>query len=175
MGDLKLPAGAVNTVTGFNTDPTRDPDARRHGDDMQHSPLRCIWLLLLHHAPLCPSFRQRPSHTHMNNILGRSANAVTAREQANVWCYLSLTRRTVVVLITLCSLVVLLPTACSWLHHARTTMPAVAAQLVESETRPQEPDSATFAVCVMMRVAADDPQWVDGRAEDVHEVRDEAA
>ena len=106
----------------------------------------------------------------MNNILGRSANAVSAREQAQAWCSVSLKCQTVAVLTALCTLVLLLPTACSWLQHAGDTAPAVV-QLVEVEQRQPAPDSATFAICVMMRVASDDPQWVDGRAEDVHEVR----
>ncbi len=106
----------------------------------------------------------------MNNILGRSAHAVSPREQAQSWCYASLTRQTVVLLATLCTLVLLSPTACSWMRHARDTTPA-ARQLAEVERRQEAPDTANFAICAIVRVASDDPQWVDGRAEDVHEVR----
>ena len=35
----------------------------------------------------------------------------------------------------------------------------------------EPPDNATFAICTIINLAADDPQWVDGRAEDLHEVR----
>ena len=117
-----------------------------------------------------PSSAQLPTVvvvTHMNDILGRSGD--TARGQATSWCHWSLTRRTLVALVTLCLLVLLLPTACSRAQHARHATPAVA-QLVEVQREQQAPDDATFAICVMMRVASDDPQWVDGRAEDVHEV-----
>ena len=33
------------------------------------------------------------------------------------------------------------------------------------------PDDATFAICTMVKLEKDDPQWNDGRAEDLHEVR----
>ena len=35
----------------------------------------------------------------------------------------------------------------------------------------EAPDDAVVAVCTMVKIAGDDPQWVDGRAEDLHEVR----
>ncbi len=110
----------------------------------------------------------------MNNILGRSAHAVSPREQAQSWCYVSPTRQTVVLLVTLCTLGLLAPTACSWVQHARDTTPAPR-QLAEVERRQEAPDTATFAICAIVRVASDDPQWVDGRAEDVHEARNRPA
>ena len=37
--------------------------------------------------------------------------------------------------------------------------------------RAEPPDNATFAICTIINLVADDPQWIDGRAEDLHEVR----
>jgi len=36
----------------------------------------------------------------------------------------------------------------------------------------EPPGHATLAICLVTRVDADDPQWVDGRAEDLHEASD---
>ena len=38
-------------------------------------------------------------------------------------------------------------------------------------TQAEPPDNATVAICSIMRLDPDDPQWVDGRAEDLLEVR----
>ena len=35
----------------------------------------------------------------------------------------------------------------------------------------EAPDNATLAICALMKLETDDPQWRDGRAEDLHEVR----
>ena len=35
----------------------------------------------------------------------------------------------------------------------------------------EPPGHATVAICLVTRIDADDPQWVDGRAEDLHEAR----
>ncbi len=43
--------------------------------------------------------------------------------------------------------------------------------LAEHKMLEQAPDDATVAVCTTVKIAADDPQWVDGHAEDLHEVR----
>ena len=163
----KLLAAAVGIITGPERQ-SNSPDARRHNHRLS----------LSHYAASCSGIMHTPSaqlplvdmDTHMHDILGRSADAVSARGQATSWCYVSLTRRTVVAVVTLCLLVLLLPTACSWVQHARHATPAVAELVVAEQSQPA-PDNAPFAICVMMRVASDDPQWVDGRAEDVHEVR----
>ncbi len=37
---------------------------------------------------------------------------------------------------------------------------------------PEPPGHATLAICLVTRIDADDPQWVDGKAEDLHEASD---
>ncbi len=96
-------------------------------------------------------------------------------EHGDPWPWDSLSRSTAAVLGTLCALTFLvLPAAVSWQQQQRAgchaRRPAVS-QGPDAAWRREAPDNATFAICVMMRVAADDPQWVDGRAEDVHEAR----
>ena len=104
-----------------------------------------------------------------------------ALEHEDRWPWNSLSRSTAGVLATLCVLTFLvLPAAVSWQQQQQRAgchaqRPAVAAARgganAAAAWRREDPDNATFAICVMMRVAADDPQWVDGRAEDVHEAR----
>ena len=101
-----------------------------------------------------------------------------AQEHADRWPWDSLSRSTAAVLATLCALTFLvLPAAVSWQQqrgarcHAQH-YPGAAQRADDASWRRWPPDNATFAICVMMKVSADDPQWVDGRAEDVHEARD---
>ena len=40
-----------------------------------------------------------------------------------------------------------------------------------SQKHREHPDNATVAACTIIRIHEDDPQWVDGHAEDLHEVQ----
>ena len=105
-----------------------------------------------------------------------SCTSVPALEHADSWPWDSLSRSTAAVLATLCALTfLLLPAAVSWQRQQQARCGGhqyPAARLDEAAARRETelPDNATFAICVIMNVPADDPQWVDGRAEDVHEV-----
>ena len=103
-----------------------------------------------------------------------------AHEHGDRWPWDSLSRSTVVVLAALCALTFLvLPAAVSLQQRLQARCarqrqyPAARRDEAAAlwETPPEAPDNATFAICVIMNVPADDPQWADGRAEDVHEVR----
>ena len=85
----------------------------------------------------------------------------------------SLTRSTVVFLTVLCAVALLVPTAVSWSRHAGCSLHA-AAQL-DADYAQESPDNATLAICAIMKVPSDDPQWLDGRPEDVFEVSKDAA
>ena len=83
---------------------------------------------------------------------------------------------TAVVLGTLCALAVIVPAAVGRLADAGCTLHGPDQPAGEAARWQQEaPDNATFAICVIMKVPVDDPQWVNGRAEDVHEVRSSPA
>ncbi len=43
--------------------------------------------------------------------------------------------------------------------------------LAEHKLSADAPDDAIVAVCTTVKIAGDDPQWVNGHAEDLHEVR----
>jgi len=110
--------------------------------------------------------------------------APPAHEHADRWPWDSLSSSTVAVLATLCALTFLvLPAAVSLRQRLQAGCAPVhqypAARLDDEAGAwwepPEPPDNATFAICVIMNVPADDPQWVDGRAEDVHEVRGRSA
>ncbi len=68
-----------------------------------------------------------------------------------------------------CTLVLLAATVGPWRRCA------CGARGVEAADRPgtteSSPDNATVAICAMVHLRPDDPQWVGGRAEDLHEVR----
>ena len=54
-------------------------------------------------------------------------------------------------------------------HLRRLACSGPGLQALQS-THAEPPDNATFVICLNIRLDADDPQWVDGRAEDLHEV-----
>ncbi len=68
-----------------------------------------------------------------------------------------------------CTLVLLAATVGPWRRCA------CSGRGVEAADRPgtteSSPANATVAICAMVHLRADDPQWVNGRAEDLHEVR----
>ena len=72
-------------------------------------------------------------------------------------------------LAVLCGLLLLQAAPSPWQQGARRSA-AQAPQLIQSEA-PEPPDSASVAVCTIIKVTPDDPQWVNGDAEDLHEVR----
>ena len=112
----------------------------------------------------------------------RAADSSPTREHWGRRVGVPLSRRTLVLLAALCTLAMLTSAADSWRRRSATSgcapeasappqpdeaSPADTASLADAEP----PDSAALAICVIVKVAADDPQWRDGRAEDVHEAR----
>ncbi len=126
---------------------------------------------------ITPSETQQMKAALIDPGLSTPSAAPPAHEETERWPWDSLSRSTVVLLGTLCALTFLiLPAAVSLQQRqwARCSTQRPAAARLDKAVRwePQEAlDNATFAICVIMNVPADDPQWVDGRAEDVHEVR----
>ena len=66
-----------------------------------------------------------------------------------------------------CTLALLAATAGPWRRCACSGRSVEAADRPETESS----DNATVAICAMVHLRPDDPQWVNGRAEDLHEVR----
>ena len=108
----------------------------------------------------------------------RGAVSAFAREH----CGRRPSRRTLVLLAALCTLAVLTSAIGPWQRRGAarrcetepsSPQPAEAspADMNFHENR-ESPDGATLAICTIVKVAADDPQWRDGRAEDVHEARE---
>lgn len=110
------------------------------------------------------------THMHMTSTPDPTPESTSA-ERAAWWSDLAQNRSTVLIMAAFCTLALALPAAVSqrWSQHERCTTHA-RAQRDDTAWQWESPDNATFAICVIMKVPADDPQWVDGRPEDVHEV-----
>ena len=77
-----------------------------------------------------------------------------------------------VTLTVVCGVVLLAPRSDLWQRRVcgrglEAAQPAPAAQAPKAE----DPNHAAFAICTIIKIMAGDAQWVDGRAEDLHEVR----
>ena len=147
------------------------PGARRTAQGTTH-PRFCVWSTCPRApAPSPALFGTWSTPLSMKGAqdLGSAAHGKSAHGRADAAAQDSLSRHTVAVLATLSAFVLLVPAAVSWQRHAGcdTQRSPGAAQHDGAADRDSEaPDSATFAICVIMNVPPYDPQWVDGRAEE---------
>ena len=102
-------------------------------------------------------------------LIARSAEVTTAVRGlcAHQTCWPP-SKRVAVGAATACALLVLAATYSPWRAAGVCSGDGLRAARPE---QPEAPDSATVAICTIIRLDADDPQWVDGRAEDLLEVR----
>ena len=108
-----------------------------------------------------PAVQQHPQYSKTSELwLQRRASRMLisiASQSAGV---------SAIVLAVLFGLLLTQAATSAWRQGARSSIALRAVHRTQTEA----PDNAAVAVCTIMKITPDDPQWVGGHAEDLHEV-----